>query len=258
MSQSGNPIAETQPWLATGQGKRDAVRTIFAGLASRYDLLNGVMSMGMHHRWRKAAVRSLGLAPGSKVVDLCCGTGDFFGPIRAQLGPTGTLIGIDFCRPMLEICSKKQKTFAASSLIALGDGGRIPVASNSVDAVTVGWGIRNVPNIDQTHAEIARVLRPGGRFVSIDMAQPRSPVVRRLSNGLFRTLVPLLGKLFGRAEAYTYLPESSLRFWSREKLQLSMEEAGFTEVKTHDFMFGNICMHSGTVDKSGVETGVSR
>jgi demethylmenaquinone methyltransferase/2-methoxy-6-polyprenyl-1,4-benzoquinol methylase len=108
--------------------------------------------------------------------------------------------------------------------------------------VTVGWGIRNVPDIDLAHREIARVLKPGGRFVSLDMAIPKNPVVRGISQVVSSTLLPLLG---GDREAYRYLPESARRFKSREDLAQSMEQAGFKNVRYRDYAFGNVCMHWG-------------
>jgi demethylmenaquinone methyltransferase/2-methoxy-6-polyprenyl-1,4-benzoquinol methylase len=129
--------------------------------------------------------------------------------------------------------------------LALGDACLLPVATSVVDAATVGWGIRNVPDIDAAHAEIARVLCPGGRFVSIDMAQPRNPLVRAVSKLVFNTVVPRLGALFGKTEAYRYLPKSTERFSSREQLAASMERAGLTDVRFTDLFFGNLCIHYG-------------
>jgi demethylmenaquinone methyltransferase / 2-methoxy-6-polyprenyl-1,4-benzoquinol methylase len=130
--------------------------------------------------------------------------------------------------------------------LSVGDACCLPVASGAFDAVSVGWGIRNVPDIDAAHREVFRVLKPGGRFVSLDMARPRNAPMRAFSSFLFQKLVPRLGALFGKTEAYTYLPESTERFKSREDLAESMRAAGFTDVAHRDFMFGNICLHRGS------------
>jgi demethylmenaquinone methyltransferase/2-methoxy-6-polyprenyl-1,4-benzoquinol methylase len=144
---------------------------------------------------------------------------------------------------MLEIA--RGKSVPANALM-LGDACRLPIADSVFNAVTVGWGIRNVPDIDGAHKEIARVLAPGGRFVSLDMATPKNPLVLAASNLFCQKLVPALGSLFGQREAYTYLPKSTERFWTREMLRESMEAAGFTNCGWKDVMFGNICIHWGT------------
>lgn len=214
---------------------------MFAAIAPTYDVCNSLMSLRAHHRWRRAAVSALNLKAGDTVADICCGTGDFFKPLRQAIGASGKLIGLDFCLPMLERSAVKDELAGR----ALGDAGRLPLRSACVDAVTVGWGIRNVPDIDAAHAEIFRVLKPGGRFVSLDMAVPKSALVRAMSNLFTRRGLPILGALFKQREAYTYLPESTQRFKAREELKASMEAAGFTNVTFRDFFFGNICMHLG-------------
>jgi demethylmenaquinone methyltransferase/2-methoxy-6-polyprenyl-1,4-benzoquinol methylase len=235
MTHANEPI-----WNAEGAQKRAAVQGMFADIAPSYDRLNAWMSLSLHRRWRARAVQMLDLKPGNRALDVCSGTGDFLPPLRAAVGDRGSVTGIDFCAPMLA----QAKTKSAAGL-ALGDACQLPVAANAVDAVTVGWGIRNVPDIDAAHAEIARVLRKGGRFVSIDMAQPRNPLIRAVSKFVFNTVVPRLGALFGKTEAYRYLPKSTERFSSREQLAASMERAGLTDVRYTDLFFGNLCIHYG-------------
>lgn len=236
---AGKP--ESATWVAEGDEKRAAVQGMFAAIAPTYDVCNSLMSLRGHHRWRRIAVAALNLKPGDRVSDVCCGTGDFFRPLRRAIGPSGKIVGVDFCLPMLE----RSRVKDAQAVIALGDAGRLPLASSCVDAVTVGWGIRNVPDVDQAHREIFRVLKPGGRFVSLDMAVPKRAFVRAASNLLTRRGLPILGALFKQRKAYTYLPESTQRFKTREELRASMEAAGFTNVTFRDFFFGNICLHYG-------------
>ncbi len=229
-------------WKAEGEQKRALVQRMFAEIAPSYDALNSVMSFRLHKRWRAAAVAQLNLKPGQSALDVCCGTGDFMMPLREAVGPAGFVAGVDFCLPMLQVVGKKVERPA----ISLGDACNLPYQSGIFDAASVGWGIRNVPDIDQAHREIVRALKPGGRFVSLDMAQPRNPVLRAVSRFMFQSLVPLLGSLLGKTKAYTYLPKSTERFKSREDLAASMREAGLVQVGYRDFMFGNICMHWGT------------
>jgi demethylmenaquinone methyltransferase / 2-methoxy-6-polyprenyl-1,4-benzoquinol methylase len=232
--------ADKAPWEAQGTEKRDAVRRLFGDIAPSYDLLNSLMSLSMHHRWRRAAVRRLGLKKGGVALDLCCGTGDFMRPLRRVVCPGGSVVGFDFCEPMLRLASKKGLGFLAAA-----DACVLPVQDGVADAVTVGWGIRNVSDIDQVHREVVRVLKPGGRFVTLDMARPRNVLIRRMATVFLGRVLPFLGSLFGKREAYTYLPQSTERFWSREELSASMQRAGLVNVGWKDYLFGNVCMHWG-------------
>jgi demethylmenaquinone methyltransferase/2-methoxy-6-polyprenyl-1,4-benzoquinol methylase len=213
---------------------------MFADIAPSYDLLNSMMCLRLHRRWRALAVSRLQLQPGQSALDVCCGTGDFLIPLRRAVGPGGLLVGSDFCLPMLDLARKKDP-----APLSLGDACCLPFADSTFDAITVGWGIRNVPDIDRAHREAFRVLKPGGRFVSLDMARPRGRLIRSLSEWTFRTITPRLGALFGKTSAYRYLPESTQRFMSREELKTSMESAGLTNVNWRDLFFGNICIHEG-------------
>jgi demethylmenaquinone methyltransferase/2-methoxy-6-polyprenyl-1,4-benzoquinol methylase len=146
---------------------------------------------------------------------------------------------------MLQQAQSKTRNPKSKIDLALADACVLPIRSDSFDGITVGWGIRNVPDIDAAHMEIARALKPGGRFVSLDMARPRNAAVRAVSEFVFNTLVPRLGSIFGKTEAYTYLPKSTQRFWTREQLEASMSRAGLVEVGHRDLFFGNICLHFG-------------
>lgn len=234
--------APNQPiWEATGEQKRSSVKQMFSSIAPQYDRMNGIMSLRQHQNWRRQAVDRLELRAGDDALDLCTGTGDFLPLLREKVGASGSLIGIDFCPPMLSQANSKD----GSATCIVGDACNIPLQTESVNAVTVGWGIRNVPDIDLAHREIFRVIKPGGRFVSIDCAEPRSALIR-FGVKLFRTpLMRLLGKSASSEDAYQYLSESTARFWTREQLKHSMERAGFTRVQTKDLMLGNICMHWG-------------
>ncbi len=214
---------------------------MFAEIAPSYDLVNGLMSGWLHRNWRQAVVRELHLKQGDHVVDGCCGTGDFFVPLRKAVGTSGQIVGFDFCEPMLNLAAPKD----AGATRLLADACRTPLASEYFHAMTIGWGIRNVPDIDGAHREAFRVLRPGGTFASLDMAKPANRFVRAVSEFVFHRVIPKIGTLFGKTEAYTYLPESTERFMTREQLRTSMESAGFVDVRTRDFMMGNICMHIG-------------
>jgi len=227
-------------WQREGTNKRTAVQGMFAEIAPTYDLLNSMMSLRLHHRWRAFAVRKMNLTQGDRALDVCCGTGDFMIPLKKAVGEQGFVSGVDFCLPMLHQAQKK-----GEANLTLGDACRLPVQAEVFDGVSVGWGIRNVPDIDAAHRELFRVLKKGGRFVSLDMARPRARFLRGISEFVFNTLVPRMGAIFGKTQAYTYLPKSTQKFWTREQLAASMASAGFTDIGFKDLMFGNICVHWG-------------
>lgn len=232
---------EKAPWQARGAEKRETVRRMFADIAARYDFMNGLMSLSMHKRWRAQAVSELNLKAGDSALDVCCGTGDFLIPLARAIGPKGLAAGLDYCEPMVRIAGKK----TGSRMLALGDACALPITSSSVDAVTVGWGLRNLADLEGGLREMVRVLKPGGRLVSLDMARPRNPVVRRMSNLVCRTVFPMLGAIFGKREAYSYLPKSTQSFASPGELKALFEGAGLTDVRAKDLFFGNICLHWG-------------
>ena len=217
------------------------MRRMFADISPTYDLLNSAMSLRLHHRWRTDAVNGLRLCYGDMSADLCCGTGDFGRALRNAVSPSGRIVGVDFCMPMLQIALRKPYAMGLS----LGDAGAVPLRSSSFDGVAVGWGLRNVTDMGAALAEIVRILKPGGRFVCIDMARPKSALLRVLGRCVFNIVVPAMGSLFGKREAYTYLPKSTDRFTTREGLAEAMREAGLRNVRYEDRFFGNICIHWG-------------
>ncbi|MFQ3588475.1 MAG: ubiquinone/menaquinone biosynthesis methyltransferase [Fimbriimonadaceae bacterium] len=229
-------------WDTAGEEKRAAVQGMFAEIAPVYDRLNSVMTVRRHRSWRRLAVQKLQLKLGDSALDVCCGTGDFMAPLRAAVGPQGRIVGVDFCRPMLAIARQK----LAEPALLVGDAGRLPVATAVFDGATVGWGLRNVPDLDLALAEIARCLKPGARLVCLDTQTPRQPVVRWASRLVSHGLLPRMGAVLGAREAYTYLPKSTERFVSREGLAEAFSRAGFAEVGYRDLMLGNVCMHWGT------------
>jgi len=231
---------EPQIWEKKGDEKRTAVKAMFENIAPGYDRLNRLMSLNLDRSWRRTAVSMLKLSEQDSALDLCCGTGDFMVELRKVVGPNALVLGLDFALPMLTQSQEKDSAFLGQA-----DAGSLPMRDAVVEAVTVGWGIRNVPDIDLAHREIFRVLKPGGRFVSLDMAVPTNPFIRTAASFVTLKVLPKLGKKSGYSEAYAYLPESTMRFWDREKLKDSMEEAGFTDVQYRNFFFGNICLHYG-------------
>jgi demethylmenaquinone methyltransferase/2-methoxy-6-polyprenyl-1,4-benzoquinol methylase len=236
-------MTPTKPvWLADGLEKRERVQTLFADLAPVYDRVNRVISLSGDGRWRRTAVRALGLKRGDFAADVCCGTGDFVPPLRAAVGHEGLVIGLDFCAPMLERARAK----AVPGEFAASDACALPLASNRFDGVTIGWGLRNVADLDAALREAFRILKPGGRIANLDMTQPKAALIAAVSTRLFRPLLKAAGALAGKPDAYAYLAESTLRFVSRESLAAAMVAVGFTEVRYRDFALGHVCLHVAT------------
>jgi demethylmenaquinone methyltransferase/2-methoxy-6-polyprenyl-1,4-benzoquinol methylase len=233
--------ATNSPIPTEGSAKRERVREMFADIAGRYDFVNSLMSLGLHRRWRSWAVRRLALAEGGSALDVCCGTGDFLVPLRRALGHSATVVGLDYCHPMLRLAARK----GTQAGLAAADACAIPFATGSFDAVTVGWGLRNLADMDTGLREIARVLKPGGRIVCLDMSVPKQPIVRSASRFVCGQMLPLVGGLLGKREAYKYLAVSTEAFSSREELAAAFEKAGFVDVGWKDLMLGNVCMHWG-------------
>jgi demethylmenaquinone methyltransferase/2-methoxy-6-polyprenyl-1,4-benzoquinol methylase len=223
----------------------DSVRDMFARIAGRYDLLNEILSLSRHRAWRGAATRMAGLRPGDRALDVCAGTGDFTRDLRRVVGGTGGVWGVDFCEPMLRCGQGKLNAPSRSSALALGDALRLPFRSGAFDAATVGFGIRNTADPQQAFAEMARVVRPGGRVVCLEFNRPRTPLLRSLVGAYERWVLPVLGGALSRREAYAYLRDSIQRFHTREEVARMMERAGLERVRTRDLQFGSVCIHVG-------------
>src|SRR5437588_6324379 len=237
---------QASPGHYTGD-KAEYVRQMFAGIADRYDLLNSVLSFNRHKAWRRFAVRMAGLQKGQAALDVCCGTADFTLDLYRAVGPVGFVAGSDFCRPM--VARGRAKTDRESSgriSMMVADALCLPYHSNQFDCATVGFGIRNVADVQKAFCEMARVVRPGGRVVCLEFSQPRSRFWRPLVRFFELRLLPIIGGLLSKREAYTYLPKSIEVFHSREELAGMMEHAGLTDIRTHDLNFGSVCIHIGT------------
>jgi demethylmenaquinone methyltransferase/2-methoxy-6-polyprenyl-1,4-benzoquinol methylase len=226
--------------------KRVRVRAMFGRVAERYDRLNSSLSGGMHHRWRRFAVRECAFPPGGRALDVAVGTGDF---AIETIAHGGTAVGVDPCEPMLAVGRRKLERLGLAQRVRMvcGEAEALPVPDNAFDSATIGFGLRNVTDIDRTFAEMARAVRPGGKVVSLEIAKPRIPIFRELFFFYFYTLSPWLARLLGGdAQAYQYLPESLKAFKSREELCDSMRRAGLIDVHFHDLMGGSVCVHVGT------------
>jgi demethylmenaquinone methyltransferase/2-methoxy-6-polyprenyl-1,4-benzoquinol methylase len=219
---------------------------MFDRIAGVYDLMNTAMTAGLHHGWRGRAAERAGLAAGDSALDVCCGTGDLALELARRVGPAGEVVGCDFSEPMLELARRKAAERGASQVrFEWADALRLPYGEGSFDAVTVGFGLRNLADLDRGLAEMARVLRPGGRLVILEITQPRRPPLSLFYSLWFDRLVPLLGTLAGDRDAYSYLPASVRRFPSPERLAAMMAAARLERIRCLVLAGGIIAIHSG-------------
>lgn len=206
--------------LATGDAKRRAVQSMFDTIAPRYDLVNRIMTGRMDVGWRRRAVRTLGLTPGSTVLDLACGTGDFCRELeRRGLTP----IGMDLSMGMLAAARTGAPLVQADALA-------LPVGDGAVDGVTCGFALRNFVALEPFFAELARVTRPGGRIALVDVAEPSNRLLRFGHRVYFGKVVPFVGGLLSDGEAYAYLPRSVAYLPPPEHLVAMLADSGFTSV----------------------------
>ena len=213
---------------------------MFDAIAPRYDLLNHVLSAGMDRGWRDRAVDALSLAPGARVLDLCTGTGDLAITIVNRVKGT-TVIGVDFAGEMLRLARGKVNGASLERRIRLvrGDATRIPLPDHSCDAATIAFGIRNVAQPDAALAELARVIRPGGRLAILEFGQPRIPGIRAMYSWYFRYVLPLVGRLVSKHQsAYSYLPASVGAFPPPLEFARILAATGFSQVRPVPLTFG--------------------
>jgi demethylmenaquinone methyltransferase / 2-methoxy-6-polyprenyl-1,4-benzoquinol methylase len=219
---------------------------MFDRVAGRYDALNSVMTAGMHHRWRERAAEHAGLAPGDSALDVCCGTGDLALELSERVAPEGHVVGCDFSEPMLDLAREKGAARGTKGVrFEWADALQLPYDGERFDAVTVGFGARNLADLDRGLREMARVLKPGGRLVILEITQPRRPPLSFFYSLWFDRIVPLLGAFSAEPEAYAYLPESVRSFPSPRGLAEKMDAAGFGRVRYTVLAGGIIAIHSG-------------
>jgi demethylmenaquinone methyltransferase/2-methoxy-6-polyprenyl-1,4-benzoquinol methylase len=235
------------------ENKRRFVRTLFATIADRYDFITVVLSFGRDRAWKRRLVREVGVAPGDRVIDLACGTGD----IAFEAAHVGAAVtGLDVTLRMIELARAKSAALKDESgspvpVFAVADMMALPLPDACADVVTTGYGLRNVPHLDEAVDEICRILRPGGRFASLDFNRPSS----RLARWPYLAYLTLVGSLLGLVlhrdpDTYRYIPESVRRYPGAHGIAQLLEAHGFTGVRYVRVMGGFMTIHVARRDSS--------
>ena len=227
---------------ASGTLEEPQVEAMFDRIAGVYDLMNSLMTAGLHHRWRRRAVDLARVGSGDNVLDVASGTGDLAIELAARVGAGGSVIGSDFSEQMLDRARVQapQLEWVQANALAL------PYEDDLFDAVTVGFGARNFSDLDAGLAEMVRVTRPGGRVVVLEITTPTRPPLSTFFGLWFDRLVPLIGRFAGDPDAYSYLPSSVRRFPDARTLAQRLSAAGLNEVAYLLTAGGIIAIHSGT------------
>ncbi len=229
-----------------GPAKAALVQRHFSAIAARYDLANDILSFGLQRAWKRRAVRLLELQPGARVADICGGTGDLALLAAHRAGERGRLILYDFNRDMLARGRDKVARAGLSGRIlpVQGDAQRLALPDRCLDAAMVGFGIRNLADMEQGFREMHRILKPGGRLVCLEFSHPAHPWFARLYDLYSRLFIPLVGKLLaGSGEAYTYLTTSIRAFPDADALAALLTRLGFTQVTYHRLTDGIAVIH---------------
>jgi demethylmenaquinone methyltransferase/2-methoxy-6-polyprenyl-1,4-benzoquinol methylase len=223
------------------------VRGMFGSIASRYDLLNHVLSFNLDRGWRARLVDRVAHVverPGARVLDLCCGTGDVLLSIEARRG--AGVFGSDFCHPMLIEAQRKISARGMRSRLFEADALALPIAGGSLDLITVAFGFRNLANYRSGFTELARVLKPGGVLAILEFSQPSNRAFAALYGFFSKQVLPRVGGMVsGSRDAYSYLPESIQKFPGPDDLAQEMREAGFSSVEFEPLTFGAVALHLG-------------
>lgn len=234
--------------LPNKENKEKFVREMFNNIAGRYDLMNTLMSMGLDKSWRKFVVRRAELRTGGYGLDVCCGTGMLTMEQARAAGASGKVTGLDFSENMLAVARENIKDFDLRDNIQLiqGNAMELPFEDNTFDCATVGWGLRNVPDILTAVKEMTRVVKPGGKVISLDMGQPSAPVFKQVYWLCFEKVIPAMGRLWASNKgAYDYLHDSAKVFPHQAELARMFAEAGLVETGYHDLTGGVVAVVEG-------------
>ncbi len=227
--------------------KEQFVHSVFESIAPKYDLMNDILSFRRHKAWRSFTMKKMNLKPGSTAIDLCCGTGDWTISLAKASG-TGKIVGLDFSQNMLDVGGEKVKRLGMDEQIKLvqGNAMALPFEDHSFDYATIGFALRNVPDLVKVIEEMQRVVKPGGMVVSLELSKPTWKPFKAIYFFYFQKVLPLLGKLIvKRYEQYKWLPESLKNFPDHKELADIFRKTGLTRVEAYPLTGGIAALHIG-------------
>lgn len=228
-----------------GKSKEQHVHEVFEKISDNYDSMNSVISFQQHITWRKDTMKAMEVKTGSKALDVCCGTADWTIALAEATGPNGEVTGLDFSQNMLNVGLEKVKHISHINLIQ-GNAMELPFKDNSFDYVTIGFGLRNVPDYTQVLSEMNRVVKPGGMVVCLETSQPDSKLFNGFFRFYFRYIMPVFGKLFAKSyKEYSWLQESAKDFPNRAELTKLFEKVGMVRVTNKPYSGGAAARHIG-------------
>lgn len=231
------------PFFQPGAQRSSKVRELFDGIAPRYDLINDVQSLGLHHLWKLRVVRMADPRPGRQALDLCCGTGDLARRLAARGAWT---VGADFSGPMLQQAARRKPLRGAALSWVQADALELPFADGSFDLVTIAYGLRNLSDFSLGLAAMQRVLKPGGRLLILDFGKPANRLWRALYFAYLQLAVPLYGRIFaGNADAYAYILESLKNYPAQTGVDALLQELGFTSLRVVNLLGGVMSINYG-------------
>lgn len=227
------------------QSKEERVHQVFESIYKKYDTMNSIISFQLHKVWRKDTMKRMNVQKGDKALDVCCGTADWTISLAHAVGMKGKVYGLDFSKNMLSIGKEKVKSLPQVELIH-GNAMELPFQDNEFDFVTIGFGLRNVPDYMQVLREMNRVLKPGGKVVCLETSHPTAFGFKQIYHFYFRFIMPLFGKLFAKSyDEYSWLQESTMSFPDKDKLAKMFRQAGFKDIEVKSYSGGVAAMHLG-------------
>lgn len=231
----------------TKQSKEEFVHSVFESIAPKYDLMNSIISFRRHKAWRKFTMKKMAMQRGQTAIDVCCGTCDWTISMAQESG--GRIVGLDFSPNMLQFGKNKIAELGLEQEIELVEGNAmaLPYPDNHFDYATIGLALRNVPDLEQVLREMHRVVKPGGRVISLELSKPTKQPFKGVYYFYFQKILPLLGKLFANSyEQYKWLPESLASFPDRIELAEIFSSIGLEEVEAYPLTGGIAALHIGS------------
>ncbi|GAE91362.1 ubiquinone/menaquinone biosynthesis methyltransferase UbiE [Gracilibacillus boraciitolerans JCM 21714] len=227
--------------------KEEKVHQVFEKIYNNYDFMNSVISFQRHKKWRNDVMKRMQVEKKSKALDVCCGTGDWSFSLSQEIGEGGEVIGLDFSQNMLSVANERLKEHPFHNVQFIhGNAMDLPFQDNYFDYVTVGFGLRNVPDYLQVLKEMYRVVKPGGMVVCLETSQPTGIIFRKLYYFYFKNIMPLFGKIFAKSyQEYVWLHESAKDFPGKDELKQLFQDAGFINIQYKSYTGGVAAMHLG-------------